>query len=66
LVEDSADEIAMLFKILEEIESTLEVSVCRDGLEALDTLMTAGVSGILCVRLDKTYPRRRALVFNQP
>jgi len=41
LVEDSADEIAMLFKILEEIESTLEVSVCRDGLEALDTLMTA-------------------------
>ena len=41
LVEDSADEIAMLLKILHEIEGALEVSVCHDGVEALDTLTTA-------------------------
>ena len=41
LVEDSADEIAMLLKILHELESALEVSVCHDGVEALDTLTLA-------------------------
>jgi two-component system response regulator len=41
LVEDSADEIAMLFKILDQIDTSLEVSVCHDGAEALDALATA-------------------------
>jgi len=38
LVEDNPDDIALLFMALDNLGSPLEVSICHDGVEAMDAL----------------------------
>jgi CheY-like chemotaxis protein len=61
LVEDDPDQITLLVRALEEIGSTVEMSICHDGVEALDALELAITRGPghlpRFVMLDANMPR---------
>ena len=42
LVEDDADQIRLVYSILEEIGADIEPVICGDGVEAIDSLATLG------------------------